>query len=95
LGTIGLDNEVDRQTVSGPRLRRSDDGHRCSSGPDQTRGPLPDVAADDGCASWFVPMMSMRPLRNEGVGNGAEPSTVIAPEARVAQLKLVPRQEEK
>src|SRR5262245_43193004 len=47
LGTIGLDNEVHRQTVSGPRLRRSDDGHHCSSGPDQTRRPLPDVAADD------------------------------------------------
>src|SRR5205814_6953252 len=47
LDTIGLDDEVDRQAVSGPRLRRSDDGHRPSSGPDQTRGPLPDVAADD------------------------------------------------
>src|SRR5438445_4622489 len=47
LGTIGLDNEVDRQAVRGPRLRRSDDGHQCSSGPDQTRGALPDVAADD------------------------------------------------
>src|SRR5262249_23741212 len=47
LGTIGLDNEVDRQPVSGQRLRRSDDGHQCSSGPDQTNGPLPDVAADD------------------------------------------------
>src|SRR5438105_15680167 len=41
LGTIGLDNEVDRQALSGPRLRRSDDGHQCSSGPNQTRGPLP------------------------------------------------------
>ena len=47
LATIGLDNEVDRQPVSGPRLRRSDDGHHCSSSPDQTRGPLPDVAADE------------------------------------------------
>src|SRR5690348_10159665 len=47
LGTIGLDNEVDRQAVSRPRLRRSDDGHHCSSGPDQTHRPLPDVAADD------------------------------------------------
>ena len=27
LGTIGLDDEVDRQAVSGPRLGRSDDGH--------------------------------------------------------------------
>src|SRR5438552_12493984 len=47
LGTIGLDNEVDRQAVGGPRLGRPDDGDQCSSGPDQTRGPLPDVAADD------------------------------------------------
>src|SRR5438477_3611831 len=47
LGTIGFDNEVDRQAVSGSRLRRSDDGHQYSSGPNQTRGPLPDVAADD------------------------------------------------
>src|SRR5262245_46393242 len=47
LGTIGLDNEVDGQAVNGPRVRRSDDGHHCSSCPDQTRGPLPDVAADD------------------------------------------------
>src|SRR5947207_6764539 len=47
LGTIRLDNEVDRQAVSGPRLRRPDDGHHCSSGPDQTRRPLPDVTADD------------------------------------------------
>src|SRR5436853_4941370 len=47
LGTIGLDNEVDRQAVSGPRLRRSDDGHQCSSGPDQTCGSLSDVAADN------------------------------------------------
>src|SRR6187431_853981 len=27
--------------------RAADDGHQCPSGPDQTRGPLPDVAADD------------------------------------------------
>ena len=32
LGTIGLDNEVDRQTVGGPRLGRPDEGHQCSSG---------------------------------------------------------------
>ena len=47
LGTIGLDNEVDRQAVGGPRLRRPDDGHQCSSGSNQACGPLPDVAADD------------------------------------------------
>ena len=47
LGTIGLDNEVDRQAVDGPRLGRPDDGHQRSSGSNQARGPLPDVAADD------------------------------------------------
>src|SRR5262252_8354698 len=47
LATIGLDDEVDRETVSGPRLGRTDDGHHRSSGPDQADGPLPDVAADD------------------------------------------------
>src|ERR1700755_2133114 len=47
LGTIGLDNEVDRQAVGGPRLGRPDDGHQRSSGSDQACGPLLDVAADD------------------------------------------------
>src|SRR4029077_15600602 len=47
LGTIGLDNEVDRQAVGGPRLGRADDGHQCSSGSNQACGPLPNVAADD------------------------------------------------
>src|SRR3970282_1267113 len=47
LGTIGLDNEVDRQAVVGPRLGRPDDGHQCSSGSNQACGPLPDVTADD------------------------------------------------
>src|SRR5262249_33669168 len=47
LGAIALDNEVDRKAVVGPRHGRPDDGHQCSSGPNQTCGPLPDVAADD------------------------------------------------
>src|SRR6185369_4985734 len=47
LGTIGLDNEVDRQAVGGPRLGRPDDGHQRSPGSNQARGPLPDVTADD------------------------------------------------
>src|SRR5438132_6277890 len=47
LGTIGLDNEVDRKAINGPRLRRADDGHQRSSGSNQARGPLPNVAADD------------------------------------------------
>src|SRR5215467_6128093 len=47
LGTIGLDNEVDRQAVGGPRLGRPNDGHQCSSGSNQACGPLLDVAADD------------------------------------------------
>ena len=47
LGTIGLDNEVDRQAVGGPCLRRPGDTHQRSSGSNQTRGSLPDVAADE------------------------------------------------
>src|SRR5205807_9038972 len=47
LSTIGLDNEVDRQAVGGPRLGRPDDGHQCSSGSNQACGPPLDVAADD------------------------------------------------
>ena len=35
LGTIGLDNEVDRQAVGGPRLGRPDDGHQGSSSSNQ------------------------------------------------------------
>ena len=31
-GTIGLDNEVDRQAVGGPCPGRPGDGHQCSSG---------------------------------------------------------------
>src|SRR5437762_11903127 len=47
LGTIGLDNEVDREAVGGPRLGRPDNGDQRSSGSNQARGPLPDVAADE------------------------------------------------
>src|SRR6185437_4114092 len=47
LGTVGLDNEVDRQALVGPRLGRPDDGYQCSSGSNQACGPLPDFAADD------------------------------------------------
>src|SRR5437764_7578394 len=47
LGTIGLDNEVDRQAVGGPRFSWPDDGNQCSSGSNQACGPLLDVAADD------------------------------------------------
>src|SRR5947199_4721367 len=39
LGTIGLDNEVDRQAVGGPCLGRPYDGHQRSAGPDQACGP--------------------------------------------------------
>src|SRR6185312_5655185 len=35
LGTMGLDNEVNRQTVGGPRFGRPDDGHQYSSGSNQ------------------------------------------------------------
>src|SRR5262245_29666358 len=47
LGAIGLDNEVDRQAVGGPRLGRPDDGYQCSSSSNQACRPLLDVAADD------------------------------------------------
>src|ERR1700760_4348928 len=47
LGTIGLDNEVNRQAVGGPRLGRGDDGHECSSGSNEAYGPLLDVAANN------------------------------------------------
>ena len=46
LGTIGLDNEVDREAIGGTRLGRPDDGHQRSPGSNQARGPLLDVAAD-------------------------------------------------
>src|SRR5438132_14207969 len=47
LSTIGLDNEVNRQAVSGAPLDRAGDGHQRSSGSNQACGPLRDVAADD------------------------------------------------
>src|SRR2546423_7809395 len=47
LGAIGLDDEVDRQAVRGPRLGRPDDSHQCSSGANQAYGPTLDVASDD------------------------------------------------
>src|SRR4051812_33898003 len=47
LGTIGQDDEVDRQAVRGPRLGWRGDRHQCSSSPDQAYGPLLDVSADD------------------------------------------------
>src|SRR4051812_48967401 len=46
-GTIGLDDEVDRQAVGGPCLGRAGDGHQSSSGSNQGCGPLSDVAAED------------------------------------------------
>src|SRR5258708_15290913 len=47
LGPIGLDDEVDREAVDGPRLGRPDDGHQRSSGSNQVCGALPDIAADE------------------------------------------------
>src|SRR5947208_9628420 len=46
LGTIGLDDEVDCQAVSGPRLGRPYDADQRSAGPDQVCGALLDVSAD-------------------------------------------------
>src|SRR6185437_5152032 len=47
LGAIGLNNEVDRQAVRGPRLARPNDGHQRTSGANQARGALADIAADE------------------------------------------------
>src|SRR3954471_23555344 len=47
LGAIGHDDEVDRSAVGGSRLGRPGDGHQRSSGSNQTRGPIPDVSAED------------------------------------------------
>src|SRR5204863_2174368 len=47
LGAIGYDDEVDSQAVRGPRLGRAGNGHQRSSGANQARRPLADVAADD------------------------------------------------
>src|SRR4029453_11015634 len=47
LGTIGLDDKIDRQAVGGSRLGRAGDGHQRSSGSNQPCGALPDAAADD------------------------------------------------
>src|SRR5262249_12653957 len=47
LGTIGLDDEIDREAVGGPCRGRTGDGHQRSSGSNQGSGPLSDVAAED------------------------------------------------
>ena len=47
LDAIGYDDEVDSQAARGPRLGRAGDSHQRSSGANQARRPLPDVAADD------------------------------------------------
>src|SRR5690349_22866029 len=47
LGTIGYDDEIDSQAVSGPRLGRAGDGHQRSSGANHARRPLRDVATED------------------------------------------------
>src|SRR6516165_5924811 len=47
LGAIGYDDEVDSPTARGPRLGRAGNGHQRSSGANQPRRPLRDVAAED------------------------------------------------
>src|SRR5262245_43568913 len=47
LGATGYDYEVDGQAASGPRIGRPGDGHQRSSGANQARRPLRDVAAED------------------------------------------------
>src|SRR3954471_8870781 len=46
LGAVGYDDEVNSQAADGPRLGRAGDGHQRSSGANQARRPLRDVAAD-------------------------------------------------
>src|SRR5207302_10558396 len=46
LSPIGLDDEVDRQAVGGPRLGGPYDAHQGSSGPDQACRPLLDLSTD-------------------------------------------------
>src|SRR6516164_4528041 len=47
LEAIGYDDEVDSQAASGPRISRAGDRHQGSSGANQARRPLRDVAAED------------------------------------------------
>ena len=47
LGAIGYDDEVDSKAASGPRLDRACNGHQRSSGANQARRPLHDVAANN------------------------------------------------
>src|SRR3954469_23148201 len=47
LGVIGYDDEVDSEAARGPCLGRAGDRHQRSSGANQARRPLRDVAADD------------------------------------------------
>src|SRR3954470_13784833 len=47
LGAIGYDDEVNREALSGSCLGRAGDRHQRSSGSNQARGPLRDVAAED------------------------------------------------
>jgi hypothetical protein len=49
LGATGLDDEVDRSAVGGPRFGRAGVGHQRSSGSIQASGPVPDVPAE---ADW-------------------------------------------
>src|SRR4051812_8874367 len=47
LGAIGYYDKVDSQAARGPRLGRAGDGHQRSSGANQARRPIPNVAAND------------------------------------------------
>src|SRR4051794_17477831 len=47
LDVIGYDDEVDSQATRGPRLGRAGDGHQRSSGANQARRSLPNLATDD------------------------------------------------
>ena len=47
LNAIGFNNEINDQRVVALCLQRADDGHDRSSGPDQTRRALADIATDE------------------------------------------------
>jgi len=47
LGVIGYNDEVNSQAARGPRLGRAGDGHQRSSGANEARRALRDLAAED------------------------------------------------
>src|SRR3546814_18788442 len=61
LGAIGLDNEVDRQSIGGQHFLRSDDGNQRTSRSTTSRRTLPDISPDEN---------ERAQRRDDGVWNG-------------------------